>query len=289
MQVESKIVGTAPGAKAPQTQVNIFGAWVDPISREEALQTILTWCETRAQQYVVTPNLNACRLLRTNQEFAAAYRDAGLSLPDGWPLVAGSRLTKHPVRQRVTGSDLIAPLCERLSERGFSVFFLGSSNEVLRDVSKKLQGITNKLAIVGTYSPPLGFEHDKSQIDFINKQIESLRPHAVVVALGAPKQELWMASNVKHLPIGFAIGVGGSLDFLAGKQRRAPLFFRRVCLEWLWRAGSDPARLGKRYLADAASLPLLLPSHINRHIITKRETVRQRYHSSIQLTGDGVG
>jgi len=277
MRDKSDIAGTAPDGRVLRTQVNILGAWVDPISREEALKAVLAWCKACAQQYVVTPNLNACRLLRTNRNFATIYNDAGLSLPDGWSLVAASRLTRHPIRRRVTGSDFVVPLCQLLSENGFSVFLLGSSPEVLRLASKKLQDITNKHVIVGTYSPPFGFENDKLQIDFINNQIKRLRPHAVIVALGSPKQELWMASNVKQLPIGFAIGVGGTLDFLAGRQRRAPQIFQRAGLEWLWRGCTNPMRLGKRYLADAASLPLLLLSHMNRHFVSKRNAVRQRF------------
>jgi N-acetylglucosaminyldiphosphoundecaprenol N-acetyl-beta-D-mannosaminyltransferase len=255
---DNHVAGAVPGAAALRTQVNILGTWVDTMSREEVLELILAWCRARSQQYVVTPNLNACRLL-----------------PDGWPLVAASRLTRHPIKRRVTGSDIVIPLCKLLSKNGFSAFLLGSTPEVLESASQKIHSITDKQVIVGTYSPPFGFEHHKAQIDFINEQITRLKPHAVIVALGCPKQELWMASNVKHLPIGFAIGVGGTLDFIAGKQRRAPQIFQRAGLEWLWRGISNPMRLGKRYIADAANLPLLLFSHINRHIISRRNTVRQ--------------
>ncbi|MGA7324739.1 MAG: WecB/TagA/CpsF family glycosyltransferase, partial [Rhodomicrobium sp.] len=194
----------------------------------------------------------------------------------GWPLVAASRITKYPIRQRVTGSDFIIPLCRLLAADGLSVFLLGSSTEVLKLSSKRLLEIVPGLVIGGTYSPPYGFEKDPRQLDIIDQEISRARPHALFVALGAPKQEIWMQARVQHLPIGVAIGIGATLDFLAGKQRRAPYILQTLGLEWLWRALSDPHRLGRRYLLDIALLPRLVFGQVVRHLITKRNTVRER-------------
>lgn len=261
---------------ASRIQVNLLGVWVDPVSPNEALEVMLDWCKSRARQYVVTPNLDHCRLLRSNRDFAAAYEKSGLVIPDGWPLVAASRITKCRIRRRVTGSDLIIPLCQSLALNGFSVFLLGSSPQVLRASAEKLKELASGLIISGAYSPPFGFENDKREVDAINRLITELRPHALIVALGAPKQELWMKAHVPNLPIGVAVGVGGTLDFLAGKQQRAPGIFQAVGFEWLWRAASSPRRLGPRYLLCLTLLPVLTIAHLKQHLITRHNTIRQR-------------
>jgi N-acetylglucosaminyldiphosphoundecaprenol N-acetyl-beta-D-mannosaminyltransferase len=259
-----------------RTQVNLLGAWIDPVSHSEALAIVLDWCKTRGRQYVVTANLDHCRLLRTDRDFEAAYEQCGLSLPDGWPLVAASRVSKYPIKQRITGSDFIIPLCHALEDNNYTVFFFGSSADVQDIALRKIKEICPNLNIVGAISPPYGFEKDEKQLKLINEKIIQARPNALIVALGAPKQELWMASHVRNLPVGVAIGVGGTLDFLAGKQRRAPHFFQATGMEWLWRALSDPPRLGKRYLAVLAILPLLAFVHLHRHLIQEHDGVRQK-------------
>ena len=264
------------GMPSQRTQINLLGAWVDIVSPEETLEIMIDWCATRARQYVVTPNLDHCRLLRSNVDFADAYEQSGLSVPDGWPLVAASRVTKCHIKRRVTGSDLVIPLCRSLASKGFSIFLLGSSPEVLKASAEKLKEAAPGLIICGSHSPPLDFEKDKHQVDVIDRLITGLRPHALIVALGAPKQELWMRAHIPHLPIGVALGVGGSLDFLTGKQRRAPEIFQRLGFEWLWRAAHSPRRLGPRYLACLMLLPLLSIAHLNQHLITKHNTIRHR-------------
>lgn len=259
-----------------RTQVNLLGAWIDPLSPPEVVDLLVEWCKAGARRYVVTPNLDHCRRLRTNAKFAVACDRAGLSLPDGWPLVAASRVTGHRIERRVTGSDLVIPFCQALAENSLSVFLLGSSDEVLATSSKKLQEKAPGLVISGMYSPPFGFENDKQELEFINQFITEARPDALIVALGAPKQELWMKRHVHNLPIGVAIGVGGTLDFIAGKQNRAPQLMQQLGFEWLWRACSQPCRLGKRYLAGMAALPGLVMAHLYRHHIAKRDAVRHR-------------
>jgi N-acetylglucosaminyldiphosphoundecaprenol N-acetyl-beta-D-mannosaminyltransferase len=258
-----------------RVQVSLLGAWVDPVAPKDAIQRILEWCSIGARQYVVTPNLDHCRLLRRNAKLAAAYNQSGMVIPDGWPLIAASRVTSYPLRRRVAGADLVIPLCKGAALSGFSVFLLGSTTEVLRIAAEKLRAEAPGLTVAGLHAPPLGFEADDREVKKINQLICEARPHIVLVALGAPKQELWMASNVPNLPIGAALGVGAALDFLAGRQRRAPRVFQALGLEWLWRALSDPHRLGKRYLACIVSLPALFLPHLRRHLLTKHNAIRR--------------
>lgn len=248
-------------------RVFLLGAWVNPLNRQQAIMRILSWCAARQQRYAVTPNLDHCRMLQFNPALAAAYDKASLVLADGWPLVAASWLTPHPLSRRVTGADIIIPLCEASAALGFSVFLLGTTDEVLATASTKLKAQIPGLQIAGTYSPPFGFERDEAEIDRINAEITSANPHVVFAAFGSPKQELWMSENVAKLPIGAALGVGAGIDFIAGEQRRAPALLRWLALEWAWRAVTEPKRLLKRYALCLAAFPGLCRMHWREHVV----------------------
>jgi N-acetylglucosaminyldiphosphoundecaprenol N-acetyl-beta-D-mannosaminyltransferase len=260
-----------------RTQVNLLGVWVDPVTKEDCIRSIIFWAKKKGRQYIVTPNLDHCRLVSMNQDLATVYERAGLVLPDGWPLVAASRLTKLPIKRRVTGADLVVPLCQALAANNLSVFLLGTSPEVLEESSRKLKEKAPGLIVKGTHSPPFGFEKEGRQLEIINEKIRSAQPDVLLVALGAPKQELWMGAHVQNLPVGVAIGVGASLDFLAGAQRRAPKAVQAAGFEWLWRALSNPRRLGKRYALGLALLPVFVISHVWRHLFTKQGALRSQF------------
>jgi N-acetylglucosaminyldiphosphoundecaprenol N-acetyl-beta-D-mannosaminyltransferase len=251
------------------SRVFLLGAWVDPIDQPQAIERILSWCAGRQRQYVVTPNLDHCRIVSQDQALADAYDKAGLVLADGWPLVAASYFTRFPLRRRVTGSDIILPLCRACAEKGYSVFLLGTTNQVLAVTSAALMKMVPGLTIAGMYSPPLGFERDAKELERINAAIKATSPHIVFAALGFPKQERWMASQVPSLSIGAALGIGAGLDFIGGKQRRAPGALRWLGLEWAWRAATDPQRLLKRYLLCIVAFPELFWKHLVRHLVRK--------------------
>ncbi|MGH7134958.1 MAG: WecB/TagA/CpsF family glycosyltransferase, partial [Pirellulales bacterium] len=115
--------------------------------------------------------------------------------------------------------------------------------------------------VVGTNSPPAGFEQDKAQNEAILKAIEDARPDVLIVGLGAPKQELWVHAHLQRLSAPVALCVGATIDFLAGEKRRAPRWMRQSGLEWLHRAASEPRRLAKRYVSDAWAFTWLVCRH----------------------------
>ncbi len=250
-------------------RIFLLGAWVNPLSQQEAIDRILSWCATRAARYAVTPNLDLCRMLRFDPGLASAYDKAGLVLADGWPLVAASYVTPFPLKHRVTGSDIILPLCRACAKKGYSVFLLGTTDEVLAIASARLREEVPGLIIAGTHSPPMGFERDANELAKIDAAISNARPHLVFAAFGSPKQELWMQAHVASLPVGAAMGIGAGLDFIAGRQHRAPAIFRLLAMEWLWRAITDPKRLLKRYALCLLALPGLTCRHLARHLIHK--------------------
>jgi N-acetylglucosaminyldiphosphoundecaprenol N-acetyl-beta-D-mannosaminyltransferase len=129
---------------------------------------------------------------------------------------------------------------------------------VAERAAQKIQQRWPSVKVVGTYSPPLGFEKDEAENQRIVTMVNAARPDLLVLGFGAPKQELWIAKHAAQLDAGCALCVGATIDFLAGEKRRAPLWMRRLRLEWLHRVATEPRRLFKRYARDAWVFPRLV-------------------------------
>ena len=130
------------------------------------------------------------------------------------------------------------------------MFFLGAAEGVASRAAEKLTQRFPGLQVVGTYSPPKGFENNTEEMSRIKSLIKKLRPHILIVALGCPKQELFIYNNREELGVPISLGLGASLDFEAGEIKRAPKWMANHGLEWVYRITQDPKRLAKRYLID---------------------------------------
>ena len=181
-----------------------------------------------------------------------------------------SRLGGPPLPSRVAGSDLVLPLCAAAAEHGLRVFFFGTRYETLCAAARELKSRFPRLEIAGTYSPAMGFAVDSAEDADVQDMLRLCRPDLVFVALGSPKQELWADSCRDLLHPAVLVSIGAALDFIAGSQRRAPRWVRALALEWLYRALSNPVRLGPRYLRDLVALPGLLIGQV-RHARRQRQ------------------
>jgi N-acetylglucosaminyldiphosphoundecaprenol N-acetyl-beta-D-mannosaminyltransferase len=182
-------------------------------------------------------------------------------VPDGKPFVWLGNLRK-PVLSLVTGSDLIEPVCAAAARKGRSVFFFGSSDSVIERAVQVLKARFPDLIVAGAYSPPMGFQTSEVEKRRAIEAISAVSPDIVFAALGAPKQEIWADEALPQLDTNAILCIGAGLDFIAGEVSRAPMAFRHLGLEWLWRALSEPKRLGKRYLKILMLMPLLLVEHV---------------------------
>lgn len=237
-----------------KARLRLFNYEVDPLVMDEAVEEILAWIVARDPvcRYVVTPNVNHTVLLERHVGLRLAYRDAGLVLVDGMPLVLAARLFGRPVPERVAGSDLVPRLFDEADRRnGIRVFLLGAAPGVAQCAARQIEHRWPRCRVAGTHSPPVGFERDAAENDGIVAAVARARPDLLVVGLGAPKQELWVHAHRERLAVPVALCVGAAIDFLAGEKRRAPAWMRRAGLEWLHRIGSEPRRLAKRYAGDA--------------------------------------
>ncbi len=241
---------------------NLFGIEVDAIGMDAAIERILAWLEDPPGpcRYVVTPNVNHIVKLDASQAFRQAYRDASMVLADGRPVVWASRVLGRPLPGVVPGSDLIPSLFDRLAsgDRRRSVYLLGAAPGVAQRASVMIQNLWHGIEVVGTSSPPFGFENVPRERDKVLAAIRAAKPDILIIGLGAPKQELWIHANRHSVDAKVALCVGAAIDFVAGEKARAPLWMREHGLEWLHRVASEPGRLSRRYAHDALVFPGLL-------------------------------
>ena len=240
----------------------LFGIQIDAFRMQDAVQQLRNWLlEDRLAsgcRYVVTPNVDHTVLLSGNSRFKAAYEDAHMVLADGHPIVWASRLLGRPLPERVPGSELVPRFFDSFLATGaVKVFLLGAAPGVAVRAAANMKEKWPNVQTVGVYSPPMGFEHDPDETEYILGRIAITQPDVVVVGLGAPKQEIWVHENAEKFQAKVALCVGATIDFLAGEKKRAPVWMQRSGVEWLHRMLSEPDRLVKRYAKDAVVFPRL--------------------------------
>jgi N-acetylglucosaminyldiphosphoundecaprenol N-acetyl-beta-D-mannosaminyltransferase len=218
------------------------------VTMAEAIDRIVQLCRGKTGGTVLTPNVDHVCLAETDVRLADAYAHTALSLVDGKPLVWLSRMMNAPLPEKVSGSDLAVPLAQRAAQEGLSVFLLGAKEGVGLRAADVLREQAPGLNIAGVLSPPLGFDKDVGQNADVIRTLHEANPDLVFVCFGAPKQELWMAQHADVLAPAVLLGLGGTLDFLAGDVRRAPAWMSDAGLEWLYRLAQEPTRLAGRYL-----------------------------------------
>lgn len=189
-------------------------------------------------------------------ELRRIFNRSGLTTPDGMAIVWLLRLQGFSQVERVYGPDLMQAVCKRSAETGWRHYFYGGTPGVAEQLAEKLKTQSPGLQIAGMYSPPfreLTPEEDREMIARINEA----RPDIVWVGIGSPKQELWMSRHLGQVDAPVLIGVGAAFDFLSGRKRQAPRWIQRSGFEWLFRLGSEPKRLWRRY-ADYPLFVLLV-------------------------------
>lgn len=213
------------------------------ISNEE---TIDEQGSARAQQpkHIVTANPEIVMGALADEELMQALLDADLITPDGTGIVWAADYLGQPVAERVAGYDLFHDLCRTSKEEPFSIYLLGAKEETNRKAAIKLESLYPQLQIVGRRNGYFTIEEEQAIIEEINR----LQPDLLLVALGFPKQEIWIYQHKADLQVKVAIGVGGSFDVLAGTVKRAPQLWQKWRIEWLYRLLQEPSRW-KRQMA----------------------------------------
>lgn len=241
--------------------VAVLGVPFDNVSMDEAVSFIDDKIAEGGFHQIATANVDFLIHAIREKELQDILCSCDLVVPDGMPIVWAARMMGTRLKERVCGVDLVPRLAELAVRRGYGIYLLGACERSSAMAAAVLKERYPGLRIVGRYSPPLQPLEEMDHEDILGR-IERAGPDILLVAMGNPKQERWLAMHRDRLRVPVCIGVGGSLDFLAGKVARAPRWMQARGLEWLHRTLQEPGRLAKRYLHDAMGLVLHLPGQL---------------------------
>lgn len=228
----------------------LLNTYVNNVSMAETLDEICQLVEEKKKSYVVAINVDVVMKMEKDEYLKRITDEADLTLVDGKPLVWIAKWYKKPVKAKISGSDLVPELCSVAAEKGYSIFILGGKEGIAEKAKANLEKQHKNIQIVGTYSPPFGFEKDEEELEKINMMISDVHPNILIACFGCPKQEKWIYENYKKYDATISICAGATVDFLAGTVSRAPKWMADHGFEWIYRLIQEPKRLFKRYLVD---------------------------------------
>ena len=231
-------------------KIFLLGVGFADLNEQEVLEFIITGLPNQSEKYyIVTPNPELLVMAGKDKNYQGVLNNAKLALPDGIGVMIAGKIMGKQLRERIHGVDLVKSLCREVSKQPITVGFLGAGSNIAEKtvecLKEKYPGL--KVGLVAK-------EWSESLKD---KQVDIL-----FVAFGSPKQEIWISENLEKLPAKVVIGVGGAFDFISGKVRRAPLFMRKIGLEWLFRLIIQPWRI-KRQLRLIQFIFLVLKARIS--------------------------
>jgi len=252
------------GPGASSLRVRIGGLPIDRLTLDGAIAAIDELVSSGQGGAVFTPNVDHVVEYQDNARLREAYEAASLSLVDGVPVLWASHLLGEPLPEKVSGSDLVMPLLRHAAKRGWRVFLLGGGDGVAEMAKRSLETSIPGIDVVGALSPRIDMRQESAVRAPVVEAVGSAKPHIVIVALGAPKQELFIHETREALRPAVLLGLGASLDFIAGTVPRAPGWISRSGLEWLFRLSREPKRLWRRYLLRDPKFLLILARSVRK-------------------------
>ena len=226
--------------------LTILSVRIDNVTYADAMERIETFLREPGLHHIATVNPEFVVMAQTDAEFRRVLNATALNVPDGVGLMWASRHLGTPLRERVTGQEMVDRIAALAAERGHRVFFLGAREGIAERAAEKLKERFERLEIAGCYAGSPAREEE----DEIVARVNAANAQILFVAYGPPKQELWIARNATRLAprVAIAMGVGGTFDTLAGIVPRAPQWMRRAGFEWTYRLLREPRRF-RRQLA----------------------------------------
>jgi len=249
------------------TRLTVAGVPVDPVSMDDALAEASDFLGSGGQHLVVTPNPEMAVLAKRDPGFRKILESSSLAIPDGFGLRVAAFIEGKKVPETVTGAEFTLRLARLAEQKGCSVFLLGAGKGVAEEAAKNLKLNFPDLKIAGAeQGGSIRWIAGKWEEDAdLAERVAATRPDILFVALGHGKQERWIRDHLPKLPsVKLAMGIGGTLDFLAGRVWRAPVMLRRLHLEWLWRLLLEPWRFFRIFEATVVFLWMVLKNRLKR-------------------------
>ena len=222
-------------------RVDILGIHVDSLTMKEAVKRIESFIEQKKSVLIATANAEMIMRATYDCELRDILNNAALVVPDGAGTVWAAHHLGYAMPERVAGYDLAQELMREAPRKGYRFFFFGSAPGVAECAKKKAEKLYPGISVVGIRN---GYFSAADEPEIL-REIKEAAPDILLVALGVPKQEKWLATHMEQLSIPVSIGVGGTLDVMAGVMKRAPRWMQRAKLEWLFRGALQPKRAGR--------------------------------------------
>lgn len=247
-QVVHPLGGAMTAATRPP-RFDVMGVEFDAVTEEAVVDRVMAALRAGRGGWIVTPNVDILRQIRRNAQFGAMVRRASLVVVDGAPVQWAGRIAGHGEVQRAPGSNVVGPLIRRAAAEGRPVLLLGGRPGASARAAQLLRAEIPNLRVL-EHCPPYGFEGDEGAWSELVAAVRDAEAGVVLCGFGFPKQERLMATMSVLHPQTWFIGVGATIDFLAGEVRRAPAWVQRIGFEWIFRLAMEPRRLARRYLVD---------------------------------------
>ena len=231
-------------------RIEFLNTYIDNLTASEAKNAVDSLIQAGGNHYVVTPNSDIVVKMQDDTELKEICDKADLILTDGQIVVKLSRYLGNPIKERVCMTDFVWDVFDLAIKKDYRVFLFGGKEDVLFKATENIKKRLPELNIVDSYSPPFGFEKNEEMLEEANRRIKASDADILIVFLGCPKQEKFIYQNKDKYQVPISITMGGCVDFIAWKVKRAPLWMQNIGLEWFYRFLQEPKRMFRRYFVD---------------------------------------
>ena len=253
-------MGTIGRSERRTARAHVLGVDIDRLDMRETVarcEEIIACREPSQHLAVSATNLVA---LHEDAKLREVARSCALVSADGLGVVWASRLLRDPLPERVNAMDLMERLFEVAEEKGYRIYILGATDEVLTTAVARLGQRHPRLVVAGCRNGYYG----EDESDAVVEEVRAAEPDILFAAMPSPKKEYWLAEHRERLGVPLLMGVGGAIDVVAGRAKRAPMWMQRTGLEWFYRMIQEPRRLASRFLVGNAKFLFLLVTRMAR-------------------------
>lgn len=227
-----------------QARITVLGSMIDTLTMEESLTRVEYFIENKIPVQHVVVNAGKIVMMQENKKLSEIVNSCAMINADGQAVVWAARFLGYNLPERVAGIDLMMEILKMANIKGYRIFLLGATEEIIEATTKKILNLFPNIKIAG-YRNGYWSEQEESHVI---KMIADSKADILFVGISSPKKEFWLAENIEKLNVPFCMGVGGSFDVIAGKTKRAPVWMQKAGLEWFYRFIQEPRRMWKRYL-----------------------------------------